>query len=101
KADPAVLETNRQMFAATPARVRADCFRSSRGMDLRLGLASVPVPALVLAGEADKIISPELGEVIARTMPQARFRRVAGAGHMLPLEAPGQVAQAIHELASG
>ncbi|MEV8631413.1 alpha/beta hydrolase [Streptosporangium sp. NPDC051023] len=97
--DRAALETNRRMFAATAARVRADCFRSSRGMDLRAGLMSVAVPAVVLAGDADRVIAPKLGESIAMTMPNARFERVPGAGHMLPLEAPDRVARAIVELA--
>lgn len=97
--DVGALEVNRQMFAATPARVRADCFRSSRGMDLRPGLASVPVPTVVLAGGADRVIDPELGKAIAGSMPHARFERLPEAGHMLPLEVPEHVARIIVELA--
>lgn len=98
--DPAALEIHRQMFAMTPAQLRADCFRSSRGMDLRPGLASVTVPTVVLVGEADRVIAPELGEAIAEAMPHARFERLPCAGHMLPLEAPDRVAQIIAELAT-
>jgi len=97
---PAALEIHRQMFATTPAQVRADCFRSPRGMDLRPGLASVPVPAVVLAGEADRVIAPELGEAITEALPHARFERLLCAGHMLPLEVPDRVAQVIAELAT-
>lgn len=98
--DPAALEVNRQMFATTPAQLRADCFRSSRGMDLRPGLALVTVPTVVLAGEADRSIAPELGQAIAEAMPKARFERLPDAGHMLPLDAPVRVAQVIAELAT-
>jgi pimeloyl-ACP methyl ester carboxylesterase/uncharacterized protein YndB with AHSA1/START domain len=98
--DLATLEMNRQMFATTPARVRADCFRSSRGMDLRPGLASVTVPTVVLAGEADRIIAPKLGKAIAEAMPNARFEQLPDAGHMLHLEAPDRVARVIAELAT-
>jgi pimeloyl-ACP methyl ester carboxylesterase len=98
--DPAALEAHRLMFATTPARVRADCFRSSHGMDLRPGLASLTVPTVVLAGEADRITDPELGQAIAEAMPHARFERVPAAGHMLPLEAPEHVARVIAELAN-
>jgi len=69
-------------------------------MDLRRGLAAVTVPAVVLAGEADRVIAPELGKAIAEAMSNARFERLPEAGHMLPLEAPERVAQVIAELAS-
>jgi pimeloyl-ACP methyl ester carboxylesterase len=96
--DASALETNRRLFAATPRRVRADYFRSSRGMDLRAGLRSVEVPAIVLAGTADTVIDPELGRAVADALPYARYEQLAGAGHMLPLEAPDRVARAIAEL---
>lgn len=101
KADIADLETNRRMFHATPARVRADCFRSSRGMDQRQALASVDVPTTVLSGDADRVIVPSLSEAVAEAMPNARYERLPGFGHMLPLEAPGEVARVIDELAEG
>lgn len=101
KPDPAALETNRRLFAATPRQVRADCFRSSRGMDLRAGLASVEVPAVVLAGTADSVIDPKLGEAVAEALPNARYEQLADKGHMLPLEAPDRVAEVVTELLKG
>ncbi|MGH3701069.1 MAG: alpha/beta fold hydrolase [Pseudonocardiaceae bacterium] len=98
-AETAALEVHRMMFATTPAQVRADYFRCSRGMDLRPGLGSVTVPTVVLTGEADRVITPELGQAIAEAMPHARLERLPAAGHMLPLEAPEHVAQIIAELA--
>lgn len=101
KPEPAALEANRRLFAATPRQVRADCFRSSRGMDLREGLRSVEVPAVVLAGTADTVIDPELGRVVAAELPNARYEQLADKGHMLPLEAPDAVAKAIASLVTG
>ncbi|MCT2581962.1 alpha/beta fold hydrolase [Actinophytocola gossypii] len=98
KPTASALETNRRLFAATPRRVRADFFRSSRGMDLRAGLSSVDIPAIVLAGTADTVIDPGLGRVVAETLPNARYEQVADTGHMLPLESPGRVADVIAEL---
>jgi 2-succinyl-6-hydroxy-2,4-cyclohexadiene-1-carboxylate synthase len=52
------------------------------------------LPVTVLAGELDpKYVA--LGERLARALPRAELRVVAGAGHALPLEAPAAVAAAI------
>ncbi|MEU0283735.1 alpha/beta hydrolase [Streptomyces sp. NPDC006195] len=96
--DPYALEVNRQMFAAASPRVRADCFASSRGMDLRAELATVEVPAVVLAGEQDRVVKPELGEALAKALPDARFERLPGAGHTLPLERPAEIVRAVSGL---
>ena len=98
--DQAALEVHRQLFAATPASVRADYSRCSRGMDLRPRLADVKVPTVVLAGEVDTVIAPDLGEAVAKALPNARFERLSDIGHMVPLEAPSRVADVILELAS-
>ncbi|MFF1556367.1 alpha/beta fold hydrolase [Streptomyces sp. NPDC058279] len=98
--DPALSDVNRQLFAATDPRVRADFFRCTRGWDLRTELAAVTVPAVVLHGAADKVIDPALARTLADTLPGARFEPVPGAGHMLPLERPEPVVSAVSELAS-
>lgn len=56
----------------------------------------IQVPATIVSGDRDKALPTELitREVAAR-LPQARLVIVPGAGHLLPLEAPRQVADAI------
>nr|WP_042186350.1 alpha/beta hydrolase [Kibdelosporangium sp. MJ126-NF4]CEL17222.1 Beta-ketoadipate enol-lactone hydrolase [Kibdelosporangium sp. MJ126-NF4]CTQ91548.1 Beta-ketoadipate enol-lactone hydrolase (EC 3.1.1.24) [Kibdelosporangium sp. MJ126-NF4] len=95
---PDALESHRALFAGTNRKVRSACFGCTSGMDLRPGLASVSVPALVLHGNADAVIKPELGQVVAETLPKADFEEIPRAGHMLPLEAPDSVVQAILNL---
>jgi pimeloyl-ACP methyl ester carboxylesterase len=96
--EPAALELNRQLFASTPRRIRADYFRCSRGMDLRAALAGMTLETLVLAGDADTVVKPALGGSIANSVPVGSFTLLPGAGHMLPLERPKQVADAIIRL---
>ncbi|MFE1413756.1 alpha/beta fold hydrolase [Streptomyces sp. NPDC058746] len=100
KVDTVVLDVNRQMFAATLPRVRADFFRCTRGWDLRGALASVTIPAVVLHGDGDKVIDIGLAEILANTLPDARFEKIADTGHMLPLERPLLAVSAVAELAS-
>ncbi|MFB7468722.1 alpha/beta fold hydrolase [Streptomyces sp. NPDC056224] len=98
--DPVVLDVNRQLFAATVPRVRAEFFRCTRGWDVREALASVKVPAVVLHGEADKVIDIALARTLADVLPDSRFEAVPDAGHMLPLERPQLAVSAISELAA-
>ena len=96
---PSVSETNRRMFAAIDRKTRAAFFAAGRGMDFRAALATVTVPTVVLAGDADTVIKPELGAAVADALPNSRFESVPRCGHMLPLEAPERLAQVILELA--
>ncbi|MCB5178555.1 alpha/beta fold hydrolase [Streptomyces antimicrobicus] len=98
RADRWARELNRQLFAATPPRIRADYFRCTRGWDVRAALASVRVPAVVLHGDQDKVIDVALAETLADVLPAARFEVVPDTGHMLPLERPLLAVSAVAEL---
>ncbi|MBQ0983765.1 alpha/beta hydrolase [Streptomyces sp. F63] len=97
---PRLREVNRQVFAGTAPEVRAACFRSSRGMDLRAALAGARLPAAVLTGGADRVVRPELGRDLAATLPDAEFTPLDGAGHVLPLEHPDAVAESVTRTAA-
>lgn len=94
-----VQEANRRLFAATDRGVRAACFASTRGMDLRAALAAVTVPAVVIAGEADRVVDPKDGRALARALAHGRFESLPATGHMLPLEAPHRLAAVVAGLA--
>jgi pimeloyl-ACP methyl ester carboxylesterase len=70
-------------------------------MDLRAALGSVRLPAIVLAGTADRVVAPRLGAAVAAALPEARYEAIPGAGHMLPLEAPQRVVDAVGRIAVG
>ncbi|CRK62121.1 putative hydrolase [Alloactinosynnema sp. L-07] len=96
----AVAESNRRMFAGTPRKVRQAYFGCMGEMDMRADLTTVSIPAVVIAGSRDKMIRPELGAVVADSLPDAEFRIAKGIGHMVPLEAPDVVAAAVTEMAA-
>jgi pimeloyl-[acyl-carrier protein] methyl ester esterase len=52
-----------------------------RDIDLRSELPQVKQPALVIAGERDKLTPPEASDYLAQAMPAARLVKVAGAAH--------------------
>lgn len=89
------LDALRTMWAATPREVIRDAFLAISAMDLRPGLAACPVPAKVLVGSRDQLTRKGLGQVIAQSIPGAELVVIPGAGHMLPIEQPDRVADAI------
>jgi pimeloyl-ACP methyl ester carboxylesterase len=58
---------------------------------LRDRLAAIAMPALVVWGAADRMISVEHGRAYAGAIPGAQFRLIAHAGHLPQLETPGEL----------
>ena len=56
--------------------------------DRRDDLASIACPTLVLAAELDTLAPPRTMERMARAVPGARYRCLAGAGHLANMEDP-------------
>ena len=63
--------------------------------DSRPTLATIDVPVLVLVGEDDRLTPPADAEAMAAALPDARLTRLPGAGHLVALERPGEVAAAL------
>ena len=51
-------------------------------------LADIDIPALVLWGEADRIVDADYGRAFAEAIPGARFELLARTGHVPQLETP-------------
>jgi pimeloyl-[acyl-carrier protein] methyl ester esterase len=66
-----------------------------RDVDLRRALPLVRVPALVIAGEHDRIIRPVASRALARALPDARYVEIAGAAHAPFLTHPVQFARLV------
>jgi pimeloyl-ACP methyl ester carboxylesterase len=64
--------------------------------DVSTSIDTIDVPVLVLVGEHD-LVEPVgfLQETVARHIPNAQLRVIQGSGHLLPLEAPEEVAAQI------
>lgn len=64
-------------------------------------LGTIGVPTVVVTGDADRIVGVAAGECLATSLPSAVHRVVPGANHLLQLEHPEEVVQAIREVSSG
>jgi len=61
--------------------------------DSRPLLPHIAVPTLVISGSDDRVCPVELQLEIAESVPDSRHVVIDGAGHMTPLDHPGEVAE--------
>lgn len=52
-------------------------------------------PVLVIAGDADNVVPPGNAQLLATKIPGAQIQLLRNAGHMLPIEAPRELAAAV------
>jgi hypothetical protein len=63
--------------------------------DVSAGLGAVKLPVTVVIGDRDHVEhEPALRKTFARFLPQTTFRVLKGVGHLSPLQAPNELADA-------
>lgn len=82
-------------WLATPPEVRNEFLRAFAELDLRETNAKIDVPTQILVGNLDTLTPVFAARALHRTIPNATLRVLPGKGHMLPYEAPDDVAGAI------
>ena len=75
-----------RIAVGTPVEVWTDLLGSLMEMDLRHAMEHVRVPALVLAGDVDRLTPRATAAVLRRGLPDARVTVFQGAGHCAMLE---------------
>jgi pimeloyl-[acyl-carrier protein] methyl ester esterase len=63
--------------------------------DLRALARRIQPPALVIAGQYDRVTAPAAGQALAQLLPQAQLLTIRRCGHAPFLSHPGQVAAAL------
>jgi pimeloyl-ACP methyl ester carboxylesterase len=64
-------------------------------------LGGVRTPTLVVWGAEDRVVPLECGERYAKALPAARLVVIEGAGHLVDMERPAEVARAIIDFTAG
>ncbi len=91
--DPAVVARAREHALEQPITGLVAVQETIRDrVDSRPTLPTIDVPVLVLVGDEDRLTPPPDAEAMAAALPNARLTRIAGAGHLAPLERPDAVA---------
>ncbi|CAE7199873.1 ABHD8 [Symbiodinium necroappetens] len=95
--DPELRKQEEDACNANPMYMCKAYYRQVRNAtDVELN-ACVDMPALVIRGEQDGIISAEDAKALVATLPKSKGVEVQGAGHAPMLEAPSEVAELVVE----
>lgn len=101
-ADRKVVARARAIAAEQPLTALVAALETLRDRpDSRETLSTIDVPVLVAVGEEDRLTPPADAEAMVERIPEAQFLRIAGAGHLAPLERPGEVTRALLGLLGG
>lgn len=102
-----------RVFGADPTTPQLEKWDLNREMTFRIAwkpymysatlphlLGGVAAPALIVWGRDDRIVPLECGERYAKALPRARLEIVAGAGHLVDLEKPDELARLVIDFVS-
>jgi pimeloyl-ACP methyl ester carboxylesterase len=96
-AESSLTAIGRKALWQTGSRVLLGDFVACDRFDVMADLPDIRVPTLVITGTADKLTPVKYARYLAERIPRARLVTVEGAGHMVMLERPEQVADAVRE----
>lgn len=95
--DPKLLKKVREQMLETRSAVIYGDYLACNNFDLTARLQEIEVPALVIAGDRDKMTPLYLNEQLQRGMKQAELAVIPDSGHMVMLEEPEAVASRIYD----
>jgi pimeloyl-ACP methyl ester carboxylesterase len=99
RVSPALIDFLERIIRATPFDVVAQFYLALLEHDERPALAVLGrAAAIVLIGDADRLIPPQSSTGLTAAIPGAELIRVPGAGHIVILERPDVVNDAIESL---
>jgi pimeloyl-ACP methyl ester carboxylesterase len=99
----AVKALTRLTGARTGSRVWQSFVTEQRALlaeldDLGPGLAALRIPVAVINGSADRVVRPSVGGMLSRAIPGATQTVLPGAHHLLPLDHPEAIADAVRDV---
>ncbi|SEO49540.1 alpha/beta fold hydrolase [Aquisalimonas asiatica] len=80
-----------------PPEVMLRDYSACDRFDITDTLGEITVPALVISGDIDHLTPLKYAQFLEDRIPDARLAVVAPAGHMLPLEQPGEITRLVSD----
>lgn len=100
KTDPERIRPVQKATAACPPAVTAGDFRACDGFDVMARLAEIGKPVLVICGSDDRLTPPKYSVYLEEHIRGSRRVTIQDAGHLLPVEKPAEVNQALRAFAA-
>ncbi len=94
-APPELVAKGKEMLAHNDPNVLFGDYNACNQFDVMNQLGKINVPVLVISGTADQLTPMKYGRYLADNIPHAQLVTIDGGGHMMALEQPQAVAQAI------
>ncbi len=92
--------TIRAMILATPPQGYAACCAAIRDMDQREAVRGVKKPVMVIIGKEDPATTPEMGDLLAGSIPGAKSVKL-DAAHLSNVEQPEAFSKAVVDFLKG
>ncbi|MET8985276.1 alpha/beta fold hydrolase [Nonomuraea wenchangensis] len=97
---PTVVDFAESMIRATPTEVFADFYPALMNHDKLAALDVLgSVPTAIMVGDGDWLTPPDHSKAIAAALPKAQLTEVPDTSHLIQLERPGVVNDALRDLA--
>jgi len=96
-ADNSLIELGREALEEAGPDVLLGDFRACDSFDVMDRLGEIEIPVLVVCGTADALTPVKYARFLAEHIPDAWLVTVEGAGHMVMLERPREVGQAVRQ----
>jgi pimeloyl-ACP methyl ester carboxylesterase len=94
---PTLIELGKQALLDTGPDVLLGDLTGCDRFDVMEKLGEIKVPTLVISSSADQLTPVKYGRFLAEHIPDARLVVIENAGHMVMLEQPNEVAEAVRK----
>lgn len=91
----ATMNQMRDVLSRADTEVLAQIWEGLASFGLRRAIPGIELPSLVLCGSEDQAAPPSVSRELADLLPHGRYQEIAGAGHLVPIERPSEVASAL------
>jgi len=100
-ADPRLARRLKEAMMAVPQDVTLGDFQACDAFDVMQRLEEIRAPALVIAGREDRMTPPRYSEFLHAHLRASHLVWIEGAGHMVHVERPREVNEAIQRFLRG
>ncbi len=91
------VDATRQAVEQTRRGVLYGDLLACHSSDLSRQIQNILTPTLICSGDMDRFFPPRASRKMAKVIPGARLECIPGAGHLIPLEKPDELAVAINQ----